>query len=659
MRPRLLLFVLLCCVAVATPVLSQAQFQAPTSEELQMTADPKAPGADAVYLYREDVTDDTIQAHSYYERIKVLTEKGKELATIRIPYEHGVDTVKDIQGRTIHADGTIIPLAAKPTDLMDFKSKTFQVNTVVFTLPSVEVGSILEYRLVVRSPDNRVSQPDWEIQQPYFVHKAHYSFHPHLRPGEFVVDRNGDALTRLMTSTRLGSSDKLDYNSLRDVYSIDLTDIPVIPHDAWMPPMNGLKWRVEFYYTNAATGGEFWMNAGKHWAKRAEEFSNPSGGLKSAVAGIVSPSDTDEQKARKIYAAVQKLDNTAFSRKKSQVERKNEKLKDIHNAEDVWKQQSGTDDEIALLFVAMARAAGLKVYPVQVVDRNRAVFDDHYLSVAQLDDYLAVLVLGGKDVYLDPGQKMCPFGILNWKHTVTAGFRLTDNGVVLATTPAMTYKSSALIRIADLDIASDGAVTGTVRFVMSGADALHWRQLALENDQDEMKKRFNESIQDNLPDGVQADFDHFLGLDDYNSNLMALVKVTGNIGTATGKHFFLPGLFFQARAKHPFAAQDKRLTPVDVHYAKTEQDEVTYHLPAGFTLESPPQPADASWPNHAALKTVVSPTQDGTTVTRTLVYNFVLLAPSDYPSLHDFYQKVATADQQQLVLAKSPAPKGN
>ena len=590
MRPRLLLFVLLCCVAVATPVLSQAQFQAPTSEELQMTADPKAPGADAVYLYREDVTDDTIQAHSYYERIKVLTEKGKELATIRIPYEHGVDTVKDIQGRTIHADGTIIPLAAKPTDLMDFKSKTFQVNTVVFTLPSVEVGSILEYRLVVRSPDNRVSQPDWEIQQPYFVHKAHYSFHPHLRPGEFVVDRNGDALTRLMTSTRLGSSDKLDYNSLRDVYSIDLTDIPVIPHDAWMPPMNGLKWRVEFYYTNAATGGEFWMNAGKHWAKRAEEFSNPSGGLKSAVAGIVSPSDTDEQKARKIYAAVQKLDNTAFSRKKSQVERKNEKLKDIHNAEDVWKQQSGTDDEIALLFVAMARAAGLKVYPVQVVDRNRAVFDDHYLSVAQLDDYLAVLVLGGKDVYLDPGQKMCPFGILNWKHTVTAGFRLTDNGVVLATTPAMTYKSSALIRIADLDIASDGAVTGTVRFVMSGADALHWRQLALENDQDEMKKRFNESIQDNLPDGVQADFDHFLGLDDYNSNLMALVKVTGNIGTATGKHFFLPGLFFQARAKHPFAAQDKRLTPVDVHYAKTEQDEVTYHLPAGFTLEVLPSP---------------------------------------------------------------------
>ena len=52
-----------------------------------MTSDPKAPGADAVYLYREEKTDDNLHYHSYYVRIKVLTEKGKELATVRIPYE--------------------------------------------------------------------------------------------------------------------------------------------------------------------------------------------------------------------------------------------------------------------------------------------------------------------------------------------------------------------------------------------------------------------------------------------------------------------------------------------------------------------------------------------------------------------------------------------
>jgi hypothetical protein len=47
-------------------------------------------------------------------------------------------------------------------------------------------------------------------------------------------------------------------------------------------------------------------------------------------------------------------------------------------------------------------------------------------------------------------------------------------------------------------------------------------------------------------------------------------------------------------------------------------------------------------------------------VNRVLAYNFVLLPASDYPSLHEFYQKTATADQEQLVLVKAPAAtKGN
>jgi len=98
---------------------SHAQFQEPTKEELQMTADPKAPGAAAVYLYREETTADSLPFHTYYERMKILTEKGKEPATIRIPYERGEFKVYDIKGRTIHSDGTVIPLSTKPSDLMD------------------------------------------------------------------------------------------------------------------------------------------------------------------------------------------------------------------------------------------------------------------------------------------------------------------------------------------------------------------------------------------------------------------------------------------------------------------------------------------------------------------------------------------------------------
>ncbi len=188
-------------------------------------------------------------------------------------------------------------------------------------------------------------------------------------------------------------------------FSLDVEDVPAIPDDDWMPPLNTINWRAEFYYSGYPSGAEFWRNQGKRWVKETDRFADPGKSLKNAVAELVSPGDSDEQKARKLYAAVMKLDNTDFTRQKSSAERKTEKLKAIKNAEDVWTQKSGSSDDLALLFVALARAAGLHVYPIQVVNRDRAVFDPSYLTLSQLDDYIAVVVLNGKDVYLDPGQR--------------------------------------------------------------------------------------------------------------------------------------------------------------------------------------------------------------------------------------------------------------
>ena len=648
----LLRYTLLLLVAV-TPSLLRAQFQQPTDEELKMTSDPKAPGAAAVYLYREETIDDATHTDTTYERIKVLSEKGKDLATVHLPYLRGFHTVSDIEGRTIHADGTVIPLTAKPADLMAFKSTSVEVDEVVFTLPSVEIGSVLEYRLTLNTSPFQVAEPTWNIQAPYFVHKEHFLFHDFVTSGHYIPGPDGEPLDRLMTSETLPAGTVVSFDKSKSIFSLDLADVPALPNEDWAPPQNIFKWRVEFYYTNSKTPIQFWASAEKQWAQFVDDFTHPTGNLRKAAAEIVAPADSDDQKARKIYAAVQKLDNTSFSRTKSEAERKREKVKEIHRAEDVWKDQSGNEDEIALLYVALARAADLKASPLQVVNRDRAMFDGHYLSTRQLDDYLADVIIDGKDVYLDPGQKMCPYGTLHWKHTLASGFQLGDKDPVV--TPAISFKAAIVHRVADLAIDSTGNLKGSVRYGMTGPEALHWRQLSLENDQDEVKKRFIEATREDLPDGVQAEFDHFQGLEDSGANLFAVVNVSGSLGSVTGKHFFLPGLFFESHGKHPFVASDKRINPIDVHYAKLEQDDVTYHLPPGFAIESALQPANTTWPDHALLKISSSPSGSDVKITRSLAYNFTLLDPKEYPNLHDFYQKVAAADQQQLVLTASSA----
>jgi hypothetical protein len=91
-----------------------------------------------------------------------------------------------------------------------------------------------------------------------------------------------------------------------------------------------------------------------------------------------------------------------------------------------------------------------------------------------------------------------------------------------------------------------------------------------------------------------------------------------------------------------------------------EQDNVTLHLPAGYTIESAPQTPDITWSNHALLRIQSTVKEGSVEVVRIFARGFCLLDPKDYGNLHDFYQKIAAADQQQLVLAKTPpAPKGN
>jgi hypothetical protein len=147
------LFTLLCLPAF-TPAHAE-QWTQPTAEELQMTSQPEVPGAAAVYLYREEKTEDKYQVFNVYIRLKVLTERGKQYGDVELTYASYQDrnsydfrgfTVGDIAGRTIHSDGTIIPFTGKPYQKLIEKTQGSRIMAEVFSMPDVQVGSIIEYR---------------------------------------------------------------------------------------------------------------------------------------------------------------------------------------------------------------------------------------------------------------------------------------------------------------------------------------------------------------------------------------------------------------------------------------------------------------------------------------------------------------------------------
>ena len=658
--------------AITSPALLLAQFQEPTDEELKMTADPKAPGAAAVYLNVEEVANDPIHFQSVYVRIKVLQEKGKELATVHLPYWHGNFKIDDIKARTIHADGTVIPLVGKPEDLLLSKTLSgngdqLQINSKVFTLPSVEVGSILEYRYQLRYDDSHVSSPTWEIQRPYFVHQARYAFTPFkaFLPGSqnatsmYLTDAHGNAVNALIWYKVLPAGVDMKADAA-GVFHLDVTDIPAAPDEEFMPPIDSLLYQVKFYYKNARDTTDFWVSEAKRWSKEVDHFAEPSKTIKEAVAGIIAPGDSDLDKAKKLYYAVQALDNTDYSRKKSDSELKLLKLKVARHAEDTWTQKSGSSQDITLLYLAMLRAAGLNANDMKVVDRSERVFALGYLNFDQLDDDIVVLNIAGKEIPLDPGEKMCPFQTVRWIHSGTAGIVQGDHVRSLGMTPEQAYTDNKKTRNGDLTLDEHGAIKGQLTFVMVGQEAIDWRQAALRNDQDELKKQFDHSLESIVPEGVEAHIDHFLGLDDPEVNLVAIVNVHGNLGAATSKRLLLPGFFFQTRGSHPFVNQEKRIEPVDMHYGDQVTDQIVYHLPANMSVEGAPQDTKISWQGHAVMATKTASAPSQITLARVFARGFSSAKPEDYQDLRGFYQKVAAADQAQLVLAKTPpVQKGN
>jgi hypothetical protein len=652
LRRRSLLFFLIFLPLSITPCTAfAADWQQPTSEELKMTSEPAAPNAEAIYLYREETTDDKLHFESVYVRIKILRDEGKKYGDVEIIGSSNYDGITDIQGRTIHSDGTVIPFTGKPYEKLLFKTATMKYRAKVFSLPEVETGSILEYRYKLRYDDNSVISPSWTIQQPIYVRKAHYHFVPTEREVISHTD-NGNVTSRLAYSQLLPNGDKIV--ETRGVYDLDVKNVPSIPKEEFEPPMQAFAYRVRFYYTGLRSPQEFWNSYGKKWAKHIDKFAAPSPAITQAAQELTSGGGTADQKLNKLYDAVMKLENTRFTREHSKDENRVEGVKQVKSATDVWNLKRGSGDDLALLFLSLARAAGYHADAMIVVNRDRDLFQMNYLDPSQLDDLIVLVTIDGKERAFDPGERYTTYGTLHWTHSMAGGLREQDGHSALANSPNIGYKDTIVQRIADLTLAPDGTVTGSATIICTGERALHWREKALEGDQVALKKDFDDQLQSDLPPGVILKTDHFLGLDTEGTNLMVRINVSGSLGTATGKRIFLPLAIFSAGSSDPFASSHRE-EPIDLHYPYMEIDEVTLHLPAGFQVESVPGDARVDLPQNAVYLSRAK--ADGQTIrySRSYIMANVLYGPQEYDKLKGFLDDVSNKDRAQAVLQVAAA----
>jgi transglutaminase-like putative cysteine protease len=639
------------------PLLSRAQanFIAPTSEELSMTSIPEVPGADAVILNRDELDDDDHNMRSIYYRIKVLSEKGvSRFGDVEIRYFKGADlngiNVGEVYARTIEPDGSIVPFASKAK---------------VFSFPAVKVGSILEYRYTLRFDDHHFYQPSWDIQNDLFLRKGHFVWKPTDKVLSGTTRGGRETVSERLTWAK-SLPPGVDVRVVRPPtqrinFELNVADVLPFLEEDHMPPIESTRYHVFFYYTPYVDSKEFWTSEFKYWNSDTRKFENVSGIVHDQAQQTITGATTDEQKARKLYAFVMTLENTDYTRNRTTREEKEE----IKSAEDVLKRKHGSSDQIAMTYVALARGAGLDASSMAVTDRRHLILNPNWLEFNQLSDEIAIVKYGGEDHFLDPGSRYAPFGHLEWGHTMAGGVRQDapiDIATMFKTTPPETYAYSHTSRVADVKLEADGHMTGTVTLTFDGSPALQWRQIALRNDEAELRDRLKKQLQQWMPGGTEVEIKALVGLDNGEVPLKVSASIDGHIGSSVGARVLLPSALFEANSRPEFP-HEKRDQGVYFSYSERIQDAVRYTLPIGYAIESAPTSEMAQF-QKSALYTLTS-TQTGNSITlqRDMILGDLYFPLTEYPGLRTFYNDFEHKDHGSVVLkhasdaaALEPAP---
>jgi hypothetical protein len=484
--------------------------------------------------------------------------------------------------------------------------------------------------------------PEWYIQSKLFTRRAHYSWKPSMQlfPGYRI------AFTPILPAT--ASIQLLPHPDDIRQLSLDVTNIPPLPEEDFMLPLDSISYRVLFYFTRYGSEEEFWKKEGLIWSKDIDRFIGNSRAVNDYVKTLVAPGDSEDQKARKLYVAVSTFENTDFTRERTHAEEKSQKLKEIGSAEDVLKRKRGNSWQITDTYVAFARAAGLKAFVMGVADRDSRIFLKHYQSLRQFDDYIAIVTIDGKEVYFDPGERFCEPEHLIWQHTLVGGLRQSDAGAVIANTPGGSYKDSHVERIADLTLDEQGAATGTVSLTYAGDPALHWRQMALRSDRAEVDSALASVVQGLLPGGMEIHLISLKNLDDFDHPLAVTFEVRGQVGSAAGKRVVVPA---NLNSKPTFTAPKRELA-IDLHYPHETQDAVRFRIPASLTVEQVPPPESATLEQAAQFKTFSTRRPGMVDSFRNVILGTTLFLATDYPQVQTFYSKLDSQDQGTLILTR-------
>ncbi|QEM11038.1 DUF3857 domain-containing protein [Mucilaginibacter rubeus] len=629
-----------------------------SNDEIEMAKYDKDPQANAVFLNEfgntriDEYMDHIRLIHTYHAKIKIFTKEGLKHGTIEIPIHNGdnsAEEVNNVTGFTYYKDDNGIIQKAEFESKKVYTVKDYKYgSTVKFALPALRPGCVIEFKYELISPywdhfRGWTFQDDIpKINSQYEVHiPGFWNFNASIR-GVLKLTKSTSEVERECFSS--GGS-KADCSHI----TYDMKDIPAFVDEDFMTARKNFLSAIYFElveFTNPYTSVKTVVT--KEWSdvdrqlKIADEFGSQvkrTSLLKERIASVIAGKTDELDKAKTLYAWI-----------KSQI-----KWNDyigIYSSEGEKKAldtHSGSIADINLTLITALNAAGLNAEAVLLSTRDHGMVNTLYPVLTDFNYVIARLTIGEQTYLLDATDPLLSFGLLPLKC-------INDKGRVISMTKPSywmelsTQQKAATTHMFDLTLLENGKLKGSIVNYYKGYDAYEKRKAIKKfNSIDEYVEDFDEK-QPKLK-VLKSDITN---LDSLESPLRETfeVEIDAFDNTNHDKLAFNP-YFWEKRTTNPFKLAERDY-PVDWAYASDKRLVLIMHLPAQYTVETPPQVVAYSLPNKGGMFATTFENQDNNTFTFSNItqFNKSVYDPAEYPYLKELFNKIILTEKGDMIFKK-------
>ena len=583
-------------------------------------------------------------------RIKILKNKGLERANIKLRFysKNNFETIKDIAGITYNQDssGKIVTTKLEKSSIYQKKIDN-RVSEISFTLPDVKVGSVIEYKYTddKRSIENL---DDWYFQD---LIPTRISMYRVLIPS-FLNFLNQVLSYQKVEKTSEIKNIPIYYHGEFVSHYCDekfycIRNIPAFTEEPYMGAPNDNLERVEFHLKSVGIANGITQVVMSTWPVLMKELlESDEFGVQltknlphtKALDDTLKNVKDDYNKMLVIYDYVRKNMNWNGS----------VAVYSSAGIKSAWDKKSGNNTELNLILIDLLRDAGIKAYPLLVSTKDNGTVNPGYPFLQQFNNTMTLVIINEKKYVLNAADKynpayLVPSEVLENEALVVdlekgGWIRLSDNNAKFRN--AVTLSA---------DISSNGEMKGEATVYSYGYCKNPRLKEWIED-----RSSFNDYFKKDYT-GIKIDSMQVEDADIDTLPLKQTVDFTLPLNSSGEYKYFTLNLF-QGLEKNPFI-DDKRITDIDFNYKQSYSIVGKVIIPDDYEFEELPKSVKMIMPDTSiVLKRVIQAEGQTIDFRITLDFSKSFYATSSYPLLQEFYKKLFSTLNEQIVIKKK---KGN